>query len=169
MMSEPNPLADQLATLCVHPDDREVLERIAKRFTHINDRGCVFISGASVGEGRPTIRWGGKMVTVARIIVCLRIQCVEMDDSTWFATHDCDDPRCVNPAHLQLGDRQSNHREAVVRGRFSSKLTDDDVRMILADQRTHRLIAADFDVDRSTVSDIKQGRTWRHLHTEGRA
>jgi NUMOD4 motif-containing protein/HNH endonuclease len=40
------------------------------------------------------------------------------------------------------------------------KLTRADVQAIRADARVARLVAADFGVNHSTVSDIRRGRTW---------
>ncbi len=43
------------------------------------------------------------------------------------------------------------------------RLADAGVLKIRADKRAHALIAKDFGVDRSTVSQIKRRASWRHI------
>lgn len=88
--------------------------------------------------------------------------------------HHCDNTLCVNPKHLFLGTQKDNIIDAKKKGRLRngisigeeshfSKLTEIQVKAILKDTRTHRMIAQDYDVCRSTVSYIKQGETWQHI------
>ena len=88
--------------------------------------------------------------------------------------HTCDNPPCVNPKHLFIGSQKDNIADAHSKGRMRngvslgsahgrSKLTEAQVSIILKDNRTHEKIAKDYKVDRSTVSFIKQRRTWRHV------
>lgn len=87
--------------------------------------------------------------------------------------HKCDNRRCVNPEHLELGTQADNMRDMVERGRstrgskkWSAKLTEDDVREI-----RKRLAAGDlgsdlakvYGVNPTTIRDIKAGRTWKHV------
>ena len=87
--------------------------------------------------------------------------------------HRCDNPPCVNPAHLELGTNADNVADKVARGRLpeplrgqrnpSVKLTDDDVRAIRSDARTSPPIAADFGITPTQVRRIKAGLVWRHI------
>jgi hypothetical protein len=91
--------------------------------------------------------------------------------------HRCDNPRCVNPAHLWNGTHQENMADKVRKGRASrvghppgagtpiAKLTDDQVRAIRAMRSTASLrqIAQHFGVDFSNVSKICLRKTWRHI------
>lgn len=87
--------------------------------------------------------------------------------------HSCDNPACVNPAHLWLGDAAANRADMVAKGRQGdwsgersgvNKLTEHNVRKIrelLAQGMRHATISKRFGVCRSTISLIHQGKTWR--------
>jgi len=86
--------------------------------------------------------------------------------------HTCDNPRCVNPEHLFLGDPLANMRDKVAKGRMrvpegeqhgKAKLTEVQARAILADPRPYAAVAADYGVTSSTIGDIKQRASWQHL------
>ena len=86
--------------------------------------------------------------------------------------HSCDNTRCVNPAHLSLGTRKDNMHDAHCKGRTAkgekhgrSKLTEDQVRAIKKATGSQRSIAVMFGVSQPTISDIKTGQKWTHLHT----
>lgn len=61
-------------------------------------------------------------------------------------------PARIDGSYLPRGSRHAN-----------SKLTDDDVIAIRADQRAHTRIAKSFGVSQSLVSQIKSYRIWRHV------
>lgn len=103
------------------------------------------------------------------------------------ALHSCDNPNCVNPAHLRWGTSADNAADKISRGRAvtphnhakrmqqvaarggrhcRAKLTEQQVRAIIQDERLHREIAADYGIKRCYVGDIKAGKTWRHIHDE---
>jgi hypothetical protein len=75
--------------------------------------------------------------------------------------HRCDNPQCVNPAHLSVGTYVDNNMDMVRKGRHRGKLTPEHVIAIRADIRLHRLIAADYGVSRTMVSNIKRGDACR--------
>lgn len=88
--------------------------------------------------------------------------------------HTCDNPKCVNPDHLFLGDQSDNATDSVRKGRWGRRgcrgeshgravLDDEMVRAIRSDSRTARDIAAKFGVSIGTIRHIKAGRTWKHL------
>lgn len=86
--------------------------------------------------------------------------------------HKCDVPSCVNPDHLFLGTQGENIEDMVRKGRCirakgeaasNSKLTEDQVRLILNDKRTSHW-ARVFGIALSTVKRIRNGKTWKHLH-----
>lgn len=87
--------------------------------------------------------------------------------------HSCDNPSCVNPKHLFLGtiqdnmdDRNSKQRQARGESNASSKLSEEDVKMLRKDGRTHSYWANQFGVAESTISEARSGKTWKHVAME---
>lgn len=77
--------------------------------------------------------------------------------------HTCDNPACVNPAHLIIGTHQDNMTDMVLKGRVKKKLTEVQVRQILTDSRDLKTIAVEFGVTFQNISKIKLRKSWRHL------
>lgn len=87
--------------------------------------------------------------------------------------HKCDNPPCVNPAHLYLGDRARNARDMVERGRSIrgerhhwSKIDDHDVRMIrmlLAFGILTRSVAERYEMSVSNIHEIRKYMIWSHI------
>jgi hypothetical protein len=86
--------------------------------------------------------------------------------------HHCDNPACVNPSHLFIGTQADNLRDMRAKGRDNAprgsrhpraKVTESLVVMIRSDSRSHRCIARDFGIGKSTVGIIKTGGTWTHV------
>lgn len=79
--------------------------------------------------------------------------------------HHCDNPPCVNPAHLFLGTAADNMKDMAVKGRQSSKLSVDQVREIkhrLMLSESLRALSRDFGVSTRTIGLIRDGVWWRH-------
>lgn len=93
------------------------------------------------------------------------------------ACHQCDCPQCVNPAHLFLGTQADNVADCIAKGRrgvtpikgersWNAKLTDDavrDIRRRCAAGEEQRAIAAEYGISESTLSQIKNGQSWKHV------
>ena len=91
--------------------------------------------------------------------------------------HSCDNPPCVNPAHLELGTMRDNTRDMMKRGRAKffpgselkgeahplSKITPEIAKMIFGAMGKHADIAAIFHVSPSLVGGIKRGTHWKHV------
>lgn len=82
--------------------------------------------------------------------------------------HKCDTPSCVNPDHLYVGTREQNVEDIVKRGRhahgvdrLNAKLTPDAVREIRSRAISVRGAMNKYCVSRSTVKDVRAGRTWK--------
>jgi hypothetical protein len=99
-------------------------------------------------------------------------------DGQW-VLHRCDNPPCVNPSHLFLGDRSDNMRDAAAKGRLDQQrnplrrrpamavFTPDDVRAIRAEYEaggvTLRAIGARHGVTKGAIWRIVRGLNWRDV------
>jgi len=89
-----------------------------------------------------------------------------------FVCHKCDNPLCVNPAHLFLGTPMANTQDCIRKGRKPSqrgannpraRLTRKDVDVIrrrISGGENNKQIAGDYDVSHSQISNIRRGKSW---------
>lgn len=84
--------------------------------------------------------------------------------------HRCDMPPCIEETHLFLGTMSDNMRDKIAKRRHifgerhpSSKLTAAVIPAIRADQRRHAVIADDYGVHKSLISQVKRGVIWGHI------
>lgn len=89
--------------------------------------------------------------------------------------HTCDNPKCVNPAHLIQSTHAQSMEDMAKKGRASkrkgednpnSKLTEGDVRSIklmIAAGEGRRKTAKEHDISLAAVDRIVNGKSWTHL------
>ena len=87
--------------------------------------------------------------------------------------HKCDNPACVNPAHLFTGTDNDNVQDKVRKGRQAkgetsgrAKLTEMDVRYIrykASTGTTRKELAKEFEMDVSSVGYIIRRKLWPHV------
>jgi len=76
--------------------------------------------------------------------------------------HTCDNPRCVNPAHLQVGTQSDNMQDCVAKGRIGEgahkgrKLTPEQAAAIAADPRPIREVGRIYGISRTHVCRLRQ-------------
>jgi hypothetical protein len=86
--------------------------------------------------------------------------------------HSCDNPLCVNPAHLRVGTMADNMKDCVKRGRRPrgekcsyAKLTQSSVDLIRRQARNgipQKTLATQFGVSKSLICQIVNRKVWTH-------
>jgi hypothetical protein len=84
--------------------------------------------------------------------------------------HRCDNPSCVNVGHLFLGTNADNLKDMAAKGRSligeanrNAKLTEDDVREIIASSDRTCDLAKRFGISPQHMGAIRNGAAWKHL------
>ena len=88
--------------------------------------------------------------------------------------HKCDNPKCVNSDHLEIGTQADNVADMDQRGRRvnaqpkgaengNAKVTDQDVLAIRNDTRRQVDIAKHYGISQPVVSRIKLRQSWGHV------
>lgn len=89
--------------------------------------------------------------------------------------HRCDNPPCIHPDHIILGTPGDNSQDRKDRGRVVvplgeqhrlAKLTDAtvlEIRHALAYGESNHTVAARYGVSRTTISNIRSGKSWKHI------
>lgn len=97
-----------------------------------------------------------------------------IDPGPLLVRHLCNNPGCVRPTHLDIGTPADNMRDKSEAGNcpqgaghYFAKLTEDQALAVFRRSNAGeapRDLAAEFNISMPTVSSIKHGRTWKHLH-----
>lgn len=77
--------------------------------------GCWLWTGATHERGYGRMRWHGKVSGAHR--VAYEVFRGEHLKPSQMVLHRCDEPRCINPDHLYLGDQGDNMRDRIERNR----------------------------------------------------
>lgn len=150
-------------------------ERVLRRVTRNPETGC--LEGSQSGNGYVCVTWterddqGLPRVCRAaghRIMYEARKGPIP---EGYVVRHTCDNRKCVEPDHLEVGTQGDNVRDAVSRGRMKHtrwrcKLTPELAAAIFVERGRHKDIGARFGVSAALVCTIKRRRLWRAA-TEG--
>ena len=96
----------------------------------------------------------------------------KLEGSVQHLCHTCDNRKCVNPAHLFIGNAKVNMADCISKGRLNdrsgennprAKVTEDIVRAVRAETLTLSKLMAKYNLPQTTVSDIRRRSTWKHV------
>lgn len=152
----------------------EVAANLRDRMTArtIVGEGCWEFKGAKGNKaGHRTIVVNGKIVRAHRI--AWELANGRRVPRGLVVMHSCDNPACVNPAHLSVGTQKQNLHDSIRKGRYNTwglqKLNAKQVREIRARAKAgerQKAIAKDYGIARNTVSAIVHRKTWAHLEDQ---
>jgi len=148
----------------------ELAQKLADK-TIIRENGCHEWVGTRIATGYGKVSWEGRHYLTHRVAWVLAngpipagLDCM----------HRCDNPPCVNAAHLDVGTRQDNMQDMMAKGRgvvgerknqavLNNKKASEIKKLILGRKLTLAEIGRMFGVSGGAIRGIKIGRNWRHV------
>jgi len=127
-------------------------------------------------DGYTKTRYEGKTTNLHRVIYA-KLNGLSLNQLQGIVIrHKCDNPRCINPDHLEPGTVADNNRDRAQRGRsqrgsrhWQAALTEEKVSAIREEYRYRdpehsiRVLARKYGVTYSTIQTIVKGAGWRHV------
>jgi len=139
----------------------------------INENGCwICVShGNYHPKRRPRVKRNSKMFNIPRL--SYEFHNNEKIPEGMYILHSCDNKKCLNPAHLRVGDQQENMDDAKERNRVNRerKRLDEvsayQIKYLIASRMfSDREIAEQYGVQQKTVRSIRIGKRWFDLVCE---
>lgn len=137
---------------------------------------CVEHTYAGDKDGYASVRFGGKKVRLHRHVYCTANGVAPEAIEDQVIRHTCDNPRCINPAHLVAGTNTDNVQDRVLRGRSHkpigilhprSKLTEADIMAIREAYKKpgvrYKHLAVQYGITEKAVGNIVNKVTWEHV------
>ena len=145
-------------------NSKKPLESVESRFWKyvIQSDGCWIWSASKNGHGYGQLRDHIQKKPVLATRVSFSIHNGRIPDGMC-VLHRCDNPPCVNPAHLFLGTMHDNSIDMGRKFRTRSNLSLEDVLAIREAKGKYRDVAAQFGLkSHKSVANIKQRRTFAY-------
>jgi hypothetical protein len=149
-----------------------ILQRFNAKWRLDKRSGCWNWTASTAGKGYGQFRIPGTRKNIYAHRLSYEIHKGPIPEGI-LVLHSCDNPRCVNPDHLSLGDSGDNLKDMAAKGRHlfgelnaQAKLTGRKVHAIhdaAARGSTQKQIAERFGVGQMTICRILRGERWRHI------
>ena len=122
-------------------------------------------TGLGYGSARyPALKPNGS-VRMHRAVYCLEHNLTLADIDGLVVMHSCDNPRCINPAHLILGTQRNNMQDMHIKGRavgnskYSAQQKEAGKLLVVREGLTISAAARKIGIGRVTLSNyIKEGQ-----------
>ncbi len=162
-------------TCCALRKDRSrsVEARFTEKYVRRGMTECWPWTGSKDRFGRGYFYYEGKVTRAPRVAWTLHHGMRFPDGKD--ACHSCDNPSCVNPAHIWPGSESDNLRDAENKGRVPhrigeehvfAKLTEEQVRAIRVRHAAGEAkadLAREFAVNSTTVHGVIIRKSWKHV------
>lgn len=151
----------------INPKGKEVI-------LEIKENGCIeCISHCKDNCGYTRIKIKGKHERLFRYIYEQKYGIIPKG---MLIRHKCDNPSCINLAHLEIGTPQDNVNDMIKRGRdayhkpnlscrgennIHTNLKEFQVKEIYLSKLSSRKIAKIYNVDKNTILNIRNKKTWK--------
>lgn len=146
-------------------DDAEgVWARLEAKTVRNEETGCLEWQGAKRANGYGVTSVDGCPAAAHRLAYAAKVQVIPRG---MFVCHKCDNPSCINPDHLFLGDAEINSRDADKKGRTKlqggpklGKSEAQKIRCRLAAGATCAELVREYGVGPQTITNIKLNKTY---------
>lgn len=133
-----------------------------------------WVGGATKPRGYGKQRVAGRDLMATHIALALSGQ--PRPSAGHQALHSCDNPRCVNPAHLRWGVHDDNMADKITRDRCSrlvgetnpngTAVTPEAIAFktyVLNSPKGNILLGRELGKSTTLIGDIRRGRKWKHV------
>lgn len=132
-----------------------------------NEIGCLICTSHSTWKGYPLLSINNKATRMSRFIY---EECFGLIPEGLYICHTCDNPGCINPAHLYAGTNLDNVKDKIERGHHlygeqhpCAKLTEIDIIKIRQSNQNINQLSQEFAVSKAHIWKIRSKRKWKHL------
>lgn len=130
----------------------------------VTENGCWVYHYTDKAKGYGKVRYQGRQWKAHRLAFLLH----HRHDPKGMVLHSCDNPPCINPAHLREGTAKENTFDMVTRNRnlSSRSITEDTalkIKQQLQDGISTRQVAKNLDTTRNVVRSIQRGGSWNQV------
>lgn len=160
--------------LAIYSEEMSIARAEQRFWAKVDVRGpdeCWEWKGQKSSSGYGLFNWRRGRTQIASRIA---YHFTKGDPRNLFVCHSCDNPPCVNPAHLWLGSQKENMNDAAAKGRLKggklrgedhgcSKLSVEQARLAKFSGIPIKNLAREFGVTAQAIRLIRSGKNWAWL------